>query len=213
MRGSAAPAGRIVRTSRCYLVRGRTAAWSWAPPSRSRDSTPRSRPTVFRPLEAAWEVLPEVGELRAARGSAGLRPGTPDNMALVGPGALEGLVGHRPLAQRGALAPYTGEAVAAILTGGAPTGRARPVREGAAGMTGATINGEPRKLPAGATVDAAVRAAGVPDEGRGVAVALDGEVVPRGAWSHRARRGAAGRGLHAVQEARCSRSPALATRA
>ena len=50
-------------------------------------------------------------------------------------------------------------------------------------MMGVTINGEPRELPAGATVEAAVRAAGVPDEGRGVAVALDGEVVPRGVWA------------------------------
>jgi sulfur carrier protein len=45
------------------------------------------------------------------------------------------------------------------------------------------INGEARELPAGATLDAAVREAGVPPEGRGVAVALDGEVVPRGDWS------------------------------
>ena len=62
-------------------------------------------------------------------------------------------------------------------------------------MTGVTINGEPRKLPAGATVDAAVRAAGVPDEGRGVAVALDGEVVPRGAWSPSSSRGSRSRCL------------------
>lgn len=40
------------------------------------------------------------------------------------------------------------------------------------------INGEPRELPEGATVaDAAVVAGAVP--GRGVAVAVDGEVVPR----------------------------------
>jgi sulfur carrier protein len=45
-----------------------------------------------------------------------------------------------------------------------------------------TINGERRELPDGATVAAAVRATGAPEDGRGVAVALDGEVVPRGAW-------------------------------
>jgi sulfur carrier protein len=44
------------------------------------------------------------------------------------------------------------------------------------------INGERRELDERATVEAAVRAAGVPD-GRGVAVALDGEVVPRGEWA------------------------------
>ena len=46
-------------------------------------------------------------------------------------------------------------------------------------MTLVTINGERRELDERATVEAAVRAAGAPD-GRGVAVALDGEVVPRG---------------------------------
>jgi sulfur carrier protein len=44
------------------------------------------------------------------------------------------------------------------------------------------LNGEPRDLGEGATVRAAVTATGAPSEGRGVAVALDGEVVPRGRW-------------------------------
>jgi sulfur carrier protein len=45
-----------------------------------------------------------------------------------------------------------------------------------------TLNGERRELPDGATVELAVRVAGAPAGGRGVAVALDGEVVPRGSW-------------------------------
>ncbi|MGN6276337.1 MAG: sulfur carrier protein ThiS [Solirubrobacterales bacterium] len=44
------------------------------------------------------------------------------------------------------------------------------------------LNGEPRELPDGATLDVAVRGSGAGEEGRGVAVALDGEVVPRGEW-------------------------------
>jgi thiazole synthase len=44
------------------------------------------------------------------------------------------------------------------------------------------LNGEPRELPPGATLDTAVRESGTAPEGRGVAVALDGEVVPRGEW-------------------------------
>ena len=44
------------------------------------------------------------------------------------------------------------------------------------------LNGEPRELPAGATLADAVRESGAEREGRGVAVALDGEVVPRGEW-------------------------------
>jgi thiazole synthase len=44
------------------------------------------------------------------------------------------------------------------------------------------LNGEIRELPAEATLAEAAREAGVPDGARGVAVALDGEVVPRGEW-------------------------------
>ena len=44
------------------------------------------------------------------------------------------------------------------------------------------LNGEQRSLPEGATVAEAVRVSGAAPDGRGVAVALDGEVVTRGAW-------------------------------
>jgi len=44
------------------------------------------------------------------------------------------------------------------------------------------LNGEPRELPSGATLADAVRESGAEHEGRGVAVALDGEVVPRAEW-------------------------------
>jgi sulfur carrier protein len=66
-------------------------------------------------------------------------------------------------------------------------------------MTVVTINGERRELGEAATVEVAVRAAGAPD-GRGVAVALDGEVVPRGEWSTtEVRDGQEVEVLHAVQ--------------
>jgi sulfur carrier protein len=45
-----------------------------------------------------------------------------------------------------------------------------------------TLNGDPSTLPEGSTVADAVRAAGVAPGGRGVAAALDGEVVPHGEW-------------------------------
>ena len=44
------------------------------------------------------------------------------------------------------------------------------------------VNGEPRELPAGVTVTALVIDLGLPAGGRGVAVAVDGEIVPRGEW-------------------------------
>lgn len=66
-------------------------------------------------------------------------------------------------------------------------------------MTAITINGERHELGEAATVEAAVRAAGAPD-GRGVAVALDGEVVPRGEWATtEVREGQQVEVLHAVQ--------------
>jgi sulfur carrier protein len=49
-----------------------------------------------------------------------------------------------------------------------------------------TLNGEPRELPAGATVADAVQAVGAPTDGRGVAAAVDGEVVPRSTWASHA---------------------------
>jgi len=67
-------------------------------------------------------------------------------------------------------------------------------------MTSVLLNGEPRELPLDATVETAVREAGVEREGRGVAVAVDGEVVPRGEWSGTAlREGQQVEVLHAVQ--------------
>ena len=66
-------------------------------------------------------------------------------------------------------------------------------------MTVVNLNGERRELGERATVEAAVRAAGAPD-GRGVAVALDGEVVPRGEWATtEVREGQQVEVLHAVQ--------------
>ena len=44
------------------------------------------------------------------------------------------------------------------------------------------LNGEPRELNDGATVADAVQASGAPQSRAGIAVAVDGEVVPRGRW-------------------------------
>ena len=50
-------------------------------------------------------------------------------------------------------------------------------------MPAIVLNGEPKELPEGASAADAVRASGADERARGVAVALDGEVVPRGDWS------------------------------
>ncbi|MBA2630264.1 MAG: sulfur carrier protein ThiS, partial [Thermoleophilaceae bacterium] len=67
-------------------------------------------------------------------------------------------------------------------------------------MTSVSINGERRELPAGATVEHAVAESGAQTGGRGVAVAVDGEVVPHGEWATTAvREGQAVEVLRAVQ--------------
>ena len=48
-------------------------------------------------------------------------------------------------------------------------------------MISVVLNGEPQELGDAATVADAVQAADAPD--RGVAVAVDGAVVPRGSWA------------------------------
>jgi sulfur carrier protein len=45
-----------------------------------------------------------------------------------------------------------------------------------------TINGEDRELPTGATVASLIASLDNAPEGRGVAVAVEGEVVPRAQW-------------------------------
>jgi sulfur carrier protein len=44
------------------------------------------------------------------------------------------------------------------------------------------VNGERHELPAGSTLQNVVELLGNAPGGRGVAVAVSGEVVPRGAW-------------------------------
>jgi sulfur carrier protein len=44
------------------------------------------------------------------------------------------------------------------------------------------LNGAPAELPDGASVAQAVAATGAEAQRRGVAVAVEGEVVPRGEW-------------------------------
>jgi sulfur carrier protein len=65
-------------------------------------------------------------------------------------------------------------------------------------MTTVTVNGERHELPDRATVESVVRELGAPE--RGVAVAVDGEVVPRGEWARTAvHDGQQVEVLHAVQ--------------
>ena len=60
------------------------------------------------------------------------------------------------------------------------------------------VNGEPTELDSGATVEAVLASLDLPD--RGVAVAVDAEVVPRGEWpAHELNEGARVEVLRAIQ--------------
>ena len=48
-----------------------------------------------------------------------------------------------------------------------------------------SVNGRPTDVEAGTTVAALLRTLDVPPDGRGVAVAVDAEVVPRSEWDDR----------------------------
>jgi glycine oxidase len=118
--GMQEPLERIVRTPRCYLLaRGDGRVVLGATVEEQGFDTAVTAGGVYRLLEGAWEVLPEVAELELVDARAGLRPGTPDNAPLVGPGALEGLFWATGHWRNGVLlAPLTGDLVAELLEGG-----------------------------------------------------------------------------------------------
>jgi glycine oxidase len=73
---------------------------------------------VHELLREAYRLLPDVAEMELLDATAGLRPGTPDNLPLVGPGAIEGLVLATGHFRNGILlAPHAAEAVADLLSG------------------------------------------------------------------------------------------------
>jgi glycine oxidase len=116
------PFERVLRTPRCYLVaRGDGRVVLGATVEEQGFDTAVTAEGVFRLLEAAWEVLPEVGELEVVRARAGLRPATPDNAPVVGAGEPGGLIWATGHWRNGVLlAPLTGDAVAALLAGDPP---------------------------------------------------------------------------------------------
>jgi glycine oxidase len=113
------PLERIVRTPRCYvLARADGRVVLGATVEEQGFDTAVTADGVYRLLEAAWEVLPEVSELEFVAARAGLRPGTPDNLPVVGHGEVDGLVYATGHYRNGVLlTPLTAESVAGLLTG------------------------------------------------------------------------------------------------
>ena len=173
---SSASCARRAATS----CRAATAAWCSARRSRSRASTRPSRPTAcYRLLEAAWEVLPEVGELELVRRRRGPAAGhAGQRRRSSGPGELDGLIWATGHWRNGVLlAPLTGDAVADLLAERrSPTAFARDDRRDAERRAHASSSTARHGRVGGRWRRARPTAAGV-------AVAVDGEVVPRGEWA------------------------------
>lgn len=122
---------RIIRTPRCYLLgRGDGRIVLGATMEERGFDVATTADGVFRLLEAALEVLPDAGELEWTGVRAGLRPGTPDNLPVIGAGDSDGLVWATGHYRNGVLlAPLTGELVADLLEGrGDPPASVAPGR-------------------------------------------------------------------------------------
>jgi glycine oxidase len=71
---------------------------------------------VHELLREAYRLLPDVAEMEWVGATAGLRPGTPDNLPLVGPGAVDGLILATGHFRNGILlAPLAAQAVADLV--------------------------------------------------------------------------------------------------
>ena len=73
---------------------------------------------VHELLREAYRTLPETAELELVEAVAGLRPATPDNLPLVGAGAIDGLVLATGHFRNGILlAPLTADRIVSLLSG------------------------------------------------------------------------------------------------
>ena len=142
-------------------------------------------------LRAALELLPDVAELELLETVVGLR--SPDNAPMLGPAGPEGLVVATGHYRNGILlTPVTADAVAELLTTGRVPELIAPFAPGrfagaSAGRRRGGCRDRDRQRPAGRgrpgqTVAGLLARLGHPPGGPGIAVALNGEVVPRSAW-------------------------------
>ena len=83
--------------------------------------------TIENLFRAAVELVPALAGSRRHDDWAGLRPGTPDNLPLIGRGELPNVIWATGHYRNGVLlTPITAEAVAELLTGGEPPAAVRP---------------------------------------------------------------------------------------
>ncbi len=119
-RDGTAPCERILASERVYLVPrpdGRLIVGATSE-EQGFDSAVTAG-GVHELLREAYRLLPDLAEMELLDATAGLRPGTPDNLPLVGPGAIDGLLLATGHYRNGILlAPLAAETIAAQLAGG-----------------------------------------------------------------------------------------------
>jgi len=120
--GEGAPASRIVCSERVYMVPRPDGRLIVGATQEERGfDTVVTAGGVHELLREAYRVLPDVAEMEFAGTIAGLRPGTPDNLPIVGRGAVDGLVLATGHFRNGILlTPLTADTVAATLAGTEP---------------------------------------------------------------------------------------------
>jgi glycine oxidase len=113
------PCERIVASERVYLVTRDDGRLIVGATSEEQGfDTAVTAGGVHELLREAYRLLPDVAEMELVGSAAGLRPATPDNLPLIGPGAIEGLVLATGHYRNGILlAPLTAAAIAAQLAG------------------------------------------------------------------------------------------------
>ncbi|HEV7482104.1 MAG TPA: glycine oxidase ThiO [Solirubrobacterales bacterium] len=118
-RDGESPCERIVASERVYLVPRPDGRLILGATSEEQGfDTAVTAGGVHELLREAYRLLPDVAEMELVDSMAGLRPGTPDNLPLIGPGAIEGLALATGHYRNGILlAPLTADAIAAVLAG------------------------------------------------------------------------------------------------
>lgn len=127
LRGEAAEpvCGRMLASERCYIVPrpdGRLVIGATVEEMGYDVSVTAGG--IHELLRESYRVLPDIAELEFLGATAGLRPGTPDNLPVVGPSATAGLVMATGHYRNGILlAPITASTVADMVEHGAEPGQ------------------------------------------------------------------------------------------
>jgi glycine oxidase len=116
-RDGAAPCERILASERVYLVpRADGRLIVGATVEEQGFDTAVTAGGVHELLREAYRLLPDIAEMELVEAAAGLRPGTPDNLPLIGPAPLDGLLWATGHYRNGILlAPLAAQTLADLL--------------------------------------------------------------------------------------------------